>query len=135
MARRGPQPRDDAALVDRAAFLVLLRGVSRWAACKGAVAEANIPPEQQDAATSRVYRKLVAELQRIQCEGRTRAQLDIEAYEARLEAFAAIFPSIAADGTSVDVAAALSVFEWLATSGRWRELLGSDRFDPDALLT
>ena len=91
--------------------LVLLRGLGRWTATKAAVAEAGVPPRMQEAAVERVYRKLVDELHRIQREGRTSAQRDLEAYDARLAAFQTAFPeawaAIAAAGASVDLGASL----------------------------
>jgi hypothetical protein len=124
---RGPRPHDDHQLVERALWLVLLRGLGHWTATKAAVAEARVQPHLQDAAVQRIYRKLVAELHRIQREGRTSSQLDLEAYDARLAAFQTAFPegwaAIAAEGTPVDLDAAYAVVNWLLTNGRWRDLL------------
>jgi hypothetical protein len=124
---RGARPHDDQQLVQRALWLVLLRDLGNWTATKAVVAEARGQPHLQDAAVQRIYRKLVAELRRIQREGRTSAQRDLEAYDARLAAFQTAFPegwaAITAEGTSADLDAAYAVVNWLLTNGRWRDLL------------
>ena len=123
---RGPRPQDDQELVGRALWLVLLRCLGPWTATKAAVAEAGVPPRLQEAAVGRIHRKLKDELHRIQREGRTSAQRDLEAYDARLAAFQTAFPeawaAIAAEGASVDLDAAYAVVNWLLTDGRWRDL-------------
>lgn len=123
--RLGRPPRGEAAITDRAVYLVEVYGVEPTEACRYAAQEAGLN-RFDDATRQRLLRRLRAKQREI-ATAPSMVERTLEALDAQLEWFRALFADHYdlknSPAHSVDLEACFNLFAYLYRSGKWRDLL------------